>query len=340
MSKTPQIISDVLTAAYTFVVKNGGNGDKLLAGIGLSYREIDEHRKFVSSQQYLDLLEAAAEELNEPNFGLKLSAEVDPANLGSFGYLGKYSRTLREAYYQWSRYQRLLNSGFRVELAKEGDIVRIWQHAARPNFDNYRQVAEFGDAFYMKLIRQLTGVHITPQTISFVHSYDGDTSEHERVFGCPVLFGQPKSEIILDRALLDLLVTTADEGLLKILSKYCEIVLAKHARKSSPVVSETQVHIVDLLPRGRASAKIVSEMMGVSERTLSRRLAREGTSFKEISDELHKDLAVRYIERQGMQISEVAFLLGYSSQAAFARAYRRWFGKTPRQSSSRTPLYH
>ena len=163
MSKTPQIISDVLQAAYAFLVKNRGNGDKLLARIGVSYREIDEQRKFVSSQQYLDFLEAAAEELNEPNFGLRLASEIDRANLGWFGFIGKYSGTLREAYQQWSRYQKLLNSGFRVELAEEGDIVRIWQHAARPDFDNYRQVAEFGDALYMKLIRQLTGVHITPK---------------------------------------------------------------------------------------------------------------------------------------------------------------------------------
>jgi AraC-like DNA-binding protein len=86
-----------------------------------------------------------------------------------------------------------------------------------------------------------------------------------------------------------------------------------------------------LLPHGKANADEVARCLGMSHRTLARRLSSEGLTFSEILDELKADLASRYLKEGHLQISRIAWLLGYSQVSAFTHAFKRWTGMTPRQ---------
>jgi AraC-like DNA-binding protein len=75
----------------------------------------------------------------------------------------------------------------------------------------------------------------------------------------------------------------------------------------------------------------VAQKLGMSERTLARRLAKEGVSFNEVLQELKANLATRYLEQDGMPISKIAWLLGFEEASSFSHACRRWTGKSPRE---------
>ena len=89
--------------------------------------------------------------------------------------------------------------------------------------------------------------------------------------------------------------------------------------------------ISPLLPHGQAKANVAAEKLGISERTLSRRLAEEGVTFNEILQQLKARMAIRYLEEDGTPISRIAWLLGYQDASSFSHACRRWTGKSPRE---------
>ena len=117
----------------------------------------------------------------------------------------------------------------------------------------------------------------------------------------------------------------------KILLKVCEESL--NARKSNAGAFRITVEnaIAPLLPHGQAQAHVVAKKLGMSERTLARRLAEEGVTFIEVLQQLKASLASRYLEDEGMPISRIAWLLGFEDASSFSHACRRWTGKSPRE---------
>lgn len=87
--------------------------------------------------------------------------------------------------------------------------------------------------------------------------------------------------------------------------------------------------LIEILARGGATAKGVSRELGMSERTLHRRLSDEGSSFRSILDRVRRDVATTLLRDKAIAIAEIAFILGYSEPAAFSRSFRRWTGQTP-----------
>jgi AraC-like DNA-binding protein len=89
--------------------------------------------------------------------------------------------------------------------------------------------------------------------------------------------------------------------------------------------------IMRCLSDGKPQRATVAHMLGMSERTLQRRLEVEGASFRQLLDDTHKELAQQYIERDDLSFADVAYILGFNEQSSFFRAARRWFGTTPQQ---------
>ena len=89
---------------------------------------------------------------------------------------------------------------------------------------------------------------------------------------------------------------------------------------------------MDLLPRGQARAKVVATDLGLSDRTLTRRLGALGTSFDGLLDNLRHRLALKYVMQSDLSLTQVAFLLGYANQPAFSFAFKRWTGRTPSET--------
>ena len=101
------------------------------------------------------------------------------------------------------------------------------------------------------------------------------------------------------------------------------------ALNSYDIVNRTQTAIVDLLPSGVISEEKVAEKMYLSVRSLRRKLQECGTSFRKLLDRTREELARQYICDEGVDLTEIAFLLGFSEQSAFSRAFKRWTGQTP-----------
>jgi AraC-like DNA-binding protein len=133
-------------------------------------------------------------------------------------------------------------------------------------------------------------------------------------------------------------VVNADPYLNKLLVKYCEEMRSNHSSGRGTFRIGVENAIAPLLPHGRAQADEIAHRLGLSRRTLSRRLASEGLTFDGVLSGLRADLAKRYLRDETVAISQIAWLVGYKEVSAFTHAFTRWTGKTPREARAQEKL--
>ncbi|WP_371744814.1 helix-turn-helix domain-containing protein [Nordella sp. HKS 07] len=207
--------------------------------------------------------------------------------------------------------------------------------AQHRSLSEYCQASEFRHSLIVLACRSFTGKRITPLAVHFIHQRRIGIASLVEFFGCPVKFGQGHERIIFSRKELATPITSADDRLLAILHTYAEEILRRRPKQGPDLIHRLERRLIELLPTGEARIKIVAAELGMSERTLVRRLADQNTSFADIVDRLRHDLARKYLPQRDVSLSQIALFLGYSSQSAFSTACRRWTGKAPRDLRSR-----
>jgi len=152
------------------------------------------------------------------------------------------------------------------------------------------------------------------------------------LFGNDILFDADRDEVVFPGGIRDARLASADLYLNQILVSYCEEALAHRATKPGTIRTQVENEIVPLLPHGKATAIDVSRKLGMSQRTLARRLGSEQLTFAKVLDNLRHDLGLRYLRDAELPISTIAWLLGYQEVSGFTHAFKRWTGRTPRQA--------
>lgn len=153
----------------------------------------------------------------------------------------------------------------------------------------------------------MVGLDIRPLEASFVHGRNARRGEVARCLGCPIVFGQDHVRIVLKASDMAAPIATADDRLLKILRAHCEATLKEHGTREPGLLQAVERRIIELLPTGAAKAKVIAVDLGMSDRTLTRKLAMEGTSFDAVLDRLRHQLAVKYVTGSNLSLTQVAF---------------------------------
>lgn len=311
----------------------------LLKEAGIPQSQIEQDGGWLPYISHARLLELAAKALDDPFLGLRLVKRIDPRDLGAFGYVGLSSRTFGDALLNLKNYAKVQTEAWSIGISKDDETASITFSPARPEFSSYRQATEVVVGGLIHIYQRFLGRPLSPVRISFLHAPPKTLEGYEQLLACPVSFRQKRCEVVLYRMALDLPIGTADDKLLKILKQHCEEVLAKPRSSRSDLVVQVRQATSDLLPSGRAKASLVAREIGMTERTLHRRLADEGSSFSDILDNLRHELAVKYIQEETLNFKRIAFLLGYADQSAFSVAFKRWTGQTPKElKGSGTPI--
>ncbi|NNE24282.1 MAG: AraC family transcriptional regulator [Rhizobiales bacterium] len=331
MTEIPKVRNTVARQIFQELSEAGIAAEPLLKEAGLQTYQINREDGWVSFESHARLLEAASREFADPYFGLHLVKRIDPRDYGALAYVGLSSKTLHDALLNLERYLTVQTEAwnFDVMMEQTAVVLQITPHCS--SFDGHTQAAEAAVGTLIYAYQFFLGEPLAPLEVRFVHS-TGPSRQHSRyeeLLGCPVKFTQNRCQIVLDRKSLSLPIGTADDRLLKILKSYCEHVLEQHKLAHSDLVAKVKQTIVELLPSGRAKAKLVAGELGMTERTMHRRLADEDTSFTKIHERLRRGLAEKYIAEHKLSLQQVAFVLGYADQSAFSVAFKRWTGRSP-----------
>ena len=248
--------------------------------------------------------------------------------IGLLYYVLASSETLSEALGRVARYSSIVNEGFRVTVREGREIDVVLEFVGIPRRLNWHQI-EFSFVTFIRACREITKRHLTANHVRFVHRRNL-TFEISSFFGSDVEFGADVDQVTFSRSILDIAVVSADPYLNNLLIKQYEDVLAHRKLNRNAFALTVENTIVPLLPHGKANATDVARKLGMSQRTLARRLASEGLTFVGMLQELRVDLAKQDLADQDLSISKIAWLLGYQDVSSFTHAFKRWTGNTPR----------
>jgi AraC-like DNA-binding protein len=341
ISSFPTATGAIARAAYVRAVEAGVDVEPLLKRSGLTVRQANDPLLRITVESQIKFLNLVADALADEYLGIHLAEHIDLRELGLLYYVLASSNTLGDALKRGSRYQSTIhNEGIQITYRESHSKVSIiFEHVGVARLNDRHQI-EFFVVILLRLCRQLIGRHLSPKAIRLLHRRTKLPIKFRSLFGCNVAFGSNRDEVLYSQAVKNTLVVDADPYLNKLLVRYCEEALSDRRVASQAWQLRVENAITPLLPHGQADMAEVAQRLSVTRRTLTRRLASEGHTFGEVRDRLRLDLAKRYIQEHDLQISNVAWLLGYRETSTFYHAFRRWTGKTPwqvRSARMRTP---
>ena len=302
----------------------------LLRRVGLTPELIAEPEERLSVRSQIALLDEAAIALKDDCIGFTLARAFDPREIGLLYYVMASSRTLGDALKRVARYSKVTNEALAFGYQEGNRLVLSLSYSGVPRHSDRHQM-EFCMFGLLRICRMLTGQNLVPQYFSIAHHRSGANSEMARFVGTKVEFGAHTDEFALNVDARELPLIHADTYLNDLLLKYCEAALADRRGDVNQLCTRVENAISSLLPHGRVLVEDVARSMGMSKRTLARRLSDEGLNFTEILQQLRRDLAVRYLDDRKLHVSKIAWLLGFNEVSAFTHAFKRWTGKTPRR---------
>jgi AraC-like DNA-binding protein len=304
----------------------GGDPEACLRAAGVEPDALDKPDDRTSYRRHLEALNNAAEATNTPHFGLLLSRKQSFSMLGAIGFAMMEAPTVRDAIENLHRYLHLHLTGARTTL-NEGLNVASWTFEVLisnppPIVQGLDLVAGIG----VNMIRQLVGHSWSPSSVNFPHSRPADDRPYRQFFRTQILFDQELGAINFDRRILDRQITNANQQLFEILNAYLK---QQQQHVPTDFLSLVRETIVCALHEGNCSVQDTGRRLGLSPRTLQRRLNAQGSSFKKLLAEVRNNIAQQYLRNTTVPLTRIAVLLGYSELAAFSRSFRREFGLSP-----------
>ncbi|HUJ01965.1 MAG TPA: AraC family transcriptional regulator ligand-binding domain-containing protein [Usitatibacter sp.] len=269
---------------------------------------------------------AAVRELSgDRPIGLEIARSLDLADAPPMILAPYHARDWRDAIHRIARYKQMC-APERVRVREEGDSCVVEVEWVRPHAES-AIVTELMFAALMELGRRGTRVELAARSVELQRPR-GDASAYEAYFGCAVRLGAAASRLVLHRSDLDRPFASYNAELLEMLSPALERALADHQSRNS-FSGQVKWLMKRRLATKRPDMRGIAKELAVSERTLQRRLADEGTRFQDVLTGARRELAREYLANGQLDMADVAFLLGFDDQNSFFRAFRQWEGETP-----------
>tara|TARA_R110001592_G_scaffold6853_3_gene37826 strand:+ start:3921 stop:4919 length:999 start_codon:yes stop_codon:yes gene_type:complete len=294
-------------------------------------KELDSYalKQHMSYEQWWNLLEQLETIHPISALGLSIGRHIKVQDCGVLGYLFKTSRNIGDALKCFKRFQGLIYAGSeaQLEIVDESSVRLIWE----PDHGYSSQTSDaLLIAAMVNIVRELIqpdALHLTK--ISFTQGIPADEiSIYEDFFACEVKQHQAKLSLTFAKTDLLFPIPHGDPTLNNILGEQAENLLA-HLPENDDFLVCLRDNLLRCLHEGRTDAGLVAKEMGLSERTLHRRLKNKNRVYRDVLKEIRKSMSVNYLSDAKLTLSEVALLLGYSEQSTFSRAFKQWYGIPP-----------
>jgi AraC-like DNA-binding protein len=291
------------------------------------------------TSEYLSLWKIAMERLRDASFPLDVARHSAPSTSDVLGFSFLTSETFGAGLDRISRHLIVMTDGAKWQVSRSASLARLALVRPDDPVPEHRFADEFALSHIVYWSRRILGVDWEPKRVAFRHSepYPAEQEPFRALFRCPLDFDQEVSEIQFDETLLALPQPKADSAI----AGYFDTLIEAHIERRYPgkaFVRSLKGAIVDGLSRQTCSLRQMAQQLGMSERTLTRRLAEEGVSFIRLLNETRRELAEDHLRSQQLSIGEIAFVLGYAEPTAFHHAFRRWTGMTPAEFRARATL--
>ena len=288
--------------------------------------ELKKGDKYIPIEPLGDVYEWANENLDE-GFSVRQGKQLDSDDYGTLGLSWRTCWKAREVLDRLERFMVLVTDHGSIRMEERDGIITliIVRDAHRVGIEIANEVS-----FVMitGILNEVTGKKIRPVKVTFKHAPRAQASL-EYFFECPVTFGQPHHSIQFRISDIDVHTIKADKSIHQFLVERMDEEKRGIHASADRLLGEIHKMIEESLPSGIPSVIQVAEHLGMSARTLKRRLADKGLSFRDYVQKVQQETAVDLIRNSNCTMAEIAFQTGFSEQSAFNRAFKRWIGSSP-----------
>lgn len=330
-TETTNLITGAQLLAETLESQYGLDPAELFDSVGLDYTRLAVPDARYPRRRVVRLWRAAVERTGDECLGLAVGRRIRATTFHAIGLSWLASPTLREALNRLIRYYRVLSTEPIHLVLHDTDTGTSVLQAVETTTSTPGDQSTL-DAFALgivQLARLVAGSGFDPLAVELAHDDHGQAAQYVDAFRAPVLFNATRNALIFDREHLDRPLPGNNPGLASANDVVAERYLASLDPKR--ITTEVRELLIDMLPSGEVSQASVARRLHRSLSTLQRQLQSEGTNFQEIRDQTRQSLAREYIRARELSLSQVAYLLGFSDQSNFSRAFRRWTGVSPKE---------
>lgn len=263
-----------------------------------------------------------------PGFSIRVGASMIPEDYGTLGLSWKTSWRARDIFERIARFNILISDIGGIRVLTNGGITEV-------TLD--RPINRIGQAISnettlvvsVNMMRTVTQTNIIPTKVTFIHKAPEEILSYNNYFGCKVSFGQKTNSIHFVTEDLNIPTIKADKSINQFLLERMEEERKGIEKHANQLVSDINILIKEALPSGIPSMHEVSRHLGMSSRTLTRRLMESNVTFRQLIKNVQEEIAKYLLYSSNNSVSEIAFLTGFSEQSAFNRAFKKWTNQTP-----------
>jgi AraC-like DNA-binding protein len=302
---------------------------RVFGWVGLSENQMCDINEPIDLGSYVRMLELAAVDTGNDNFGLWFGQQFKPEMLGLIGAVAIASPNLGSGLASMARFFPYHQQATHTAFVCQGQWARLEYRIIDGGIVDRRHDAELTLGMFVNVLRHCLGATWTPEAIHFEHPRPSEFREHQQAFGAPVHFGQRTNALIFRS---DRLGQPMPQGCLHRANAYCQELLRISSNTGVlSLLDHVKGEIRSGLPDGVPAIETVADAIGMPRWTLQRRLGNHGLSFSDAIDLVRRELAERHIRQVFVPVSDISHVLGYSELSAFSRAFRRWFGVSPQR---------
>lgn len=304
----------------------GLDAEALLATAGITGEQLQAADALIPFDRVAMVFLQALQMTGDPALGLVIGSLVQPRSYQVLGYAVLSCETLGEAIDRLIRYEKLVGKLGETRMIELSDRCRlVWNAPISGPWSRFLNDAAISG--WITLARQLV-TEAPAFEVFFEHACDTDRSRYETMLGAPVHFNAAFSGVEFGREVLQVRMSGADSGLRGMMDKQAAALLQDFDSRVN-LVSEVRSVLVRILPDGEPAMERVAHQLSMSERVLQTRLREVGMTFTAVIEDVRRSLAKLYLQQTTANLVDIAFLLGFSEQSAFSRAFRRWEGESP-----------
>lgn len=298
-----------------------------VAGIDSSRKSTQ--KKIVTDTAFFELLEYVVDKFEMGyTIAVRVGSTMQCDDYGAFGLAFKTARDLSGSFQRVERYGKVVTSIANYTVAQGNQSAFMAVKKGANSRLGLLLTNELAVAAATALCREVSLQPFVPEAVYFSHEAPPDPAFHEDYFQCPVHFGSDRDGLVIANERLFARNRLGDQAISAFFDTHLDTELAELADESR-IDQRVARQITQALSEGVPSISDIAQQLGMSSRTLQRRLSDEGLVYQELVDDTRRDLAVRLLEKNDYSLAEIAFLTGYAEQSTFTRAFKRWHGQTP-----------
>ncbi|WP_431120867.1 AraC family transcriptional regulator [Variovorax paradoxus] len=318
-----------LGALLAEMAGQGVSAEVVLGGSGLEARQLVDPEVRMSHRQKITIFRNAQRMAGLPDVGLRAGARQRLSDFGVYGYALTSSAAFGDAVMLGMKYLKLAGPVVHKRFRLLGDTALLEGVDVLSLGSVLPLATEFWLASMLQLATNILAAPFPSQCLRLPYPRPVHAAAYERMFGCPVHFGAPLIEWEFDAAVLRMACPGANPATARLCASFCDQIMRTQPEGGGLA---DQIRAVCLSNQGRMSnADAVARLLGLSVRTMHRRLAEDGLGFQAIADEVRQAIAASLLRNSPLSIDEIAERVGFSEAANFRKAFRRWTGLSPTQ---------